>query len=187
MTNDCEIKNAIRGRYCRFMFPKLFTLILLILARYCAQGQVAIPAAGGKASSKEGSVSYSVGQVDFTTAKSEYGRVSEGVQQTYEISVISGLDEAKDFTLSCIVYPNPVIDYLTLKVDEKYILKLSYQIYTLDGKLIETKVIQSSETPIGMKTLRSQIYLLRVYDTQPALSSDPAQKRILKTFKIIKS
>ena len=186
MANDREMKNAIKGRYCRFMFRKLF-IILLSFAGYCAKGQVAIPAAGGKATSLKGSVSYSVGQVDFTTAKSDHGRVSEGVQQTYEISVISGLDEAKDFTLSCIVYPNPVVDYLTLKVDEKYLFKLSYQIYTLDGKLIETKVIQSSETPIGMKTFSSQIYFLRVYETQPALSSDPAQKRILKTFKIIKS
>ena len=180
------MKNIIKGRNCRSIIPKLMIVILVSLEGYCAKGQEAIPVAGGNASSLAGSVSYSVGQVSFTTARSFDGMVSEGVQQSYEIIVLSGLDEAKNLTLSCTVYPNPVVDYLTLKVDEKYLSTLSCQMYTLEGKLIETNVIHTSETSISMITLRSGTYFLRVYDTQPGLSPTPSQKRILKTFKIIK-
>jgi|CryBogDrversion2_1035201.scaffolds.fasta_scaffold26069_2 Secretion system C-terminal sorting domain len=171
----------------RFIHPKLMMVILLSLAGYCAKGQEAVPAAGGNASSAEGSVSYSVGQLGFTTFKSAEGRVSEGVQQTYEIAIVLELDEAKIFTLKCSAYPNPVVDYLTLSVDENHLFKLSCQLFTIDGKLIETKEIRTLETAIYMGTLRPAIYFLRVYETLPSSTFNHSPQRILKTFKIIKN
>ena len=58
------------------------------------QGQEAhasVNATGGNANSANGSVSYSVGQVFYTTAFSTNGSISEGVQQPFEISVLSDL------------------------------------------------------------------------------------------------
>jgi hypothetical protein len=128
------------------------------------KGQEAFPAAGSNSSGSEGSVSYSVGQVVYTTTISVDGIVSEGVQQTYEISVVSGLDEAKNFILTCSVYPNPVVDFLTLRVDENYLLKLSCQLYSSNGKIIEYKVINSSETSIFMGNLSPGLYFLRIFE-----------------------
>jgi hypothetical protein len=34
----------------------------------------------------------------------------------YEISVVTGIDEAKGINLSVTAYPNPTTDYLTLEV-----------------------------------------------------------------------
>jgi hypothetical protein len=196
------MKNTIRGIISRFNHSKLIVLILVTLTGFCAKGQQAIPAAGGNTSSLDGSVSFSIGQVAFTTTKSSDGRVSEGVQQTYEISVVRGLVEANNFSLTSLVfeleqaknfaiessvYPNPVIDYLTLRVDEKFLLKLSCELYTLDGKLIETKVIQALKTVFFMGNLPPEIYFLKVYQNQPASTPNHSPQRILKTFKIIKN
>ena len=187
------MNNTIKGEICRFIHPKLMVLILVTLAGFCAKRQQAIPSAGGNASSLEGSVSYSIGQVTFTTTKSSDGRVSEGVQQTYEISVVQGLVEANNFSLVLLafeleqaknlaiessVYPNPVIDYLTLRVDEKYLLKLSCKLYTLDGKLIEMKVIQELKTVFFMGNLPPEIYFLKVYQNQPASTPNHSPERV---------
>jgi hypothetical protein len=164
-------------------------IIAFLFSIFCngINGQEAFPAAGGNFSGSEGSVSYSVGQVVYMTSNSVDGIVSEGVQQTYEISIVLGLNEAKNFTLTCSVYPNPVVDYLTLRVDENYILKLSYQLYTSSGKIIEYKVINSSETSIFMGNLAPELYFLRIFETHAASSSNHTPLRALKIFKIIKT
>src|SRR6056297_978638 len=57
-----------------------------------ANAQQAMPASGGDASGSGGFVSYSVGQVVYTTHTGANGSVAQGVQQTYEIAVESGIE-----------------------------------------------------------------------------------------------
>ena len=196
------MNNTIKGTIYRFIHSNLMVLILVTLPGFCANRQQAIHAAGGNASSLGGSMSYSTGQVVFTRTKSSDGRVSEGVQQTYEISVVRELveennfslvsfsfvpQEATDFAIKSSIYPNSDIDCLTLSVDEKYLFKLSCELYTLDGNLIETKKIQALNTTVFMGNLPPEIYFLKVYQDQPASTPNHSPQRILKTFKIIKT
>ena len=97
---------------------KLSTLLFLGLGlTISVQAQKAIPASGGNATGTNGSVSYTVGQVLYTTNIGTNGSVAEGVQQPYEISVVVGIEQAKDINLICTVYPNPATDLLTLEVE----------------------------------------------------------------------
>ena len=101
---------------------KLSTVLLLGLGLTGLQAQTAIPATGGNVSGTGGSVSYSVGQVVYTTnTGGANGSVAQGVQQPFEISVVTGIDEANGITLQCSAYPNPTTDFLKLKV-ENFIL-----------------------------------------------------------------
>jgi len=102
-------------------------------------GQEAIPASSGNASGNGGIVSYSVGQAVYTTIRGAGGSATQGFQQTYEISVISGIENAKDISLSFVVYPNPAIDYLTLSITGDVQLPLIASLYNLYGKLISTQ------------------------------------------------
>jgi len=121
---------------------KLSILLLLGLGLSTLQAQEAIPASGGNASGSGGSVSYSIGQMVYSTNTGTNGSVAQGVQQPYEISEVIGLEEAKGINLKCIAFPNPTTDFLTLKVDVSATLKfqtLNYQLYDISGKFIESK------------------------------------------------
>ena len=96
---------------------KLIAVLLLGLGLTGLQAQETLTASGGNISGTGGSVSYSVGQVVYTTNTGANGSVAQGVQQPFEISAPVGIEEAKGINLSCLAYPNPATDYLTLSVD----------------------------------------------------------------------
>jgi hypothetical protein len=154
-----------------------YVLIILFLIGYTGmQAQTTIPTSGGTATGS-GSVSYTVGQIVYNTTSNSNGSVAQGVQQPYEISVITGIEAAKDINLIFSVYPNPTTDFLTLKVKNYDIENLSYWVYGISGNLIETKKVIADETQISMANQVSGIYFLKV-----------VQGNIeVKTFKIIKN
>lgn len=166
----------------RYKKLKLSVFLLLGLGITGLQAQEAIPASGGNASGSSGSVSYSVGQVVYQTHTGTNGSVAEGVQQPYEISVVTGLEEAKGINLTVSAYPNPTTDFLTLKVENYKTENLSYQLYDISGKLLENKKIESNETSISMTNLVSATYFLKVVKMQGI-----ASQKAVKTFKIIKN
>jgi len=152
-------------------------ILLLIFVFTGLQAQEAIPASGGDASGSGGSVSYSVGQIVYTTNTGTTGSVAQGVQQPFEISVVTELEEAEGISLQCSVYPNPATDYLVLKVENFDKEDLSYQLIDINGKPLENKKIAGNETSIVMSNLVPATYFLRV--TQ--------NKKEVKTFKIVKN
>ncbi len=141
------------------------------------RAQNAIPASGGNATGS-GTVSYSVGQVVYTTNTSiTNGSVAQGVQQPFEISIITGIKQAEDITLAFSTYPNPASDFLTLKVENYDNENLSYKLFDANGKLLESKNVTGNETIISMANLLPNLYFLKVI----------ANKNEIKTFKIIKN
>jgi hypothetical protein len=150
--------------------------LLLVLFTLAIKAQEAVPASGGTASGNGGSVSYTVGQVAYITISNGGGSVSQGVQQSFEIKVISGVEE-KRIDLQCSVYPNPANDYLRLKVENYNIESLRYQLFDIDGKLMLDNKIEGKETIILMEGMVPAAYFLKVTDNN----------KEVKTFKIIKN
>lgn len=157
---------------------KLSALLFLGLGLTGLQAQTSVNATGGNASGSGGSASYSVGQVVYTTNTGTNGSVSEGVQQAFEISVVTGIEEAKDIFLNVSAYPNPTTDYLELKVENLQLSELSYKLYDISGKVYQNKEIGNSITKIEMQNLPQGIYFIKVIDTK---------NKEFKTFKIIKN
>jgi hypothetical protein len=151
--------------------------LLLFLNIIEVRAQSTIPAGGGNASGTGGTVSYSVGQMLYTGNTGTTGSVAQGVQQPFEISVITGLERAININLICSVYPNPTVDFLTLKVENYDREGLSYKLFDVNGKLLESKKVTRNETSISMTNYIPAIYFLRVTDNR---------KEII-TFKIIKN
>ena len=157
---------------------KLSALLFLGLGLTGLQAQTSVNATGGNASGSGGSASYSVGQLANTTNTGTNGPVSEGVQQPFEISVVTGIEEAKDIFLNVSAYPNPTTDYLELKVENLQLSELSYKLYDISGKVYQNKEIGNSITKIEMQNLPQGIYFIKVIDTK---------NKEFKTFKIIKN
>ena len=165
---------------------KRFLVILLLMlvcgfATLTAQVlHAGIAAAGGNASGTGGSVSYSVGQLFYTTAFGANGSVSEGVQQPFEISVLSGMEDITGIDLFYAVYPNPTSGKLTLNVNASISLStqvMSYQLYDVNGKMLRNDRLIENETIIEMSDLISSTYFLKVIK----------DNKEVKVFKVIKN
>jgi len=158
---------------------KLTALLLLGIGFNNGYAQQATIASGGDASGSGGSVAYSVGQIVYTTNTGTTGSVTQGVQQPYEISITTGLLET-GVNLNLTAYPNPTTSYLMLQIDASAALSnqsMSYQLYDISGKLLESNTIVASSTTIKMEQMPTGTYLLKV--TQ--------NNKEVKTFKIIKN
>jgi hypothetical protein len=174
-------------------FKKIKLCVILMLAIGLAElkAQEAIPATGGNASGAGGSVAYTVGQVAYSTNLTSSGSESQGVQQPYEISVVSGLADDHEFSLNCSVYPNPASDFLLLSVageiQTSYIASLS----DMNGKIITNIIVSNTETKIDLRGLVPAVYFLKISGSkQNSLSKQMNNQtsviQIIKTFKIIK-
>jgi len=156
---------------------KLSALLLLGLGLTGLQAQESINATGGNASGSVGSASYSVGQIVYTTNTGTNGSVAQGVQQPYEISVVTAIEEAKGITLSVSAYPNPTADFLQLKVETEKLKDLSFQLFDMNGKLLQNEKITGDQTSIVMSNLEPATYFVKVIQ----------ENKEVKTFKIIKN
>ncbi len=159
------------------MTHSVITLTFFVfLALGNMQAQSTVAAAGGEAAGSGGSASFTTGQILYTTEKGNSGEsMAQGVQQPYEISIISGIDEAKDLRLSASLYPNPASDYLTLEVQDPS--GLSYRLYDIQGRLLESQIIVGTTTEIELKHLANAAYFLKIF----------RNRQQMKTFKIIKN
>ncbi|MDD4385778.1 MAG: T9SS type A sorting domain-containing protein [Bacteroidales bacterium] len=158
------------------------TLLTFAFSLSTVQAQESLNATGGNASGSGGSASYSVGQMVYTTHIGTNGSVAEGVQQPYEISIVTGLEEAREINLSLTAYPNPTTEYLTLSIDDyvqtRYTLfQLSYQLYDMQGELLQSESITGNQTSIFMGNLVPATYFVKVIQGN----------KEVKTFKIIKN
>jgi hypothetical protein len=155
------------------------TFIIICLLFFCRQthAQETVTTSGGNASGSGGTVSFTVGQVSYTTNESATGTVTQGIQQPYEIFVVTGLEEVKDISLEFFIYPNPASDFLKLKVENCKLENLVYQLYDVNGSLLQNGEISSKETIIQTGNLTPAAYYLRLIDNQ----------KEIKTFKIIKN
>jgi len=133
----------------RFVLPKnenymknvilLFTLAIFCSIAINIYAQESVNTTGGEAVGDGGSVSYSVGQVTYQTYTGTNGSVSQGVQQPFEISVVTAIEEAQNIKEA-----------------------LHFQLYDINAKLIQSGRITGNQTSIVMRNLEPATYFVRV-------------------------
>jgi hypothetical protein len=153
-----------------------FCLLFLSSLGNTVHAQSTIPAAGGNVTGTGGSVSFTVGQVVYTTISGTTGTVAQGVQQPYEISVVTAIKDPLDISLEFSVYPNPATDFIKLKIENYEAENLKYQLFDINGSLLKDNKVEGNETNIVMSNLLPATYFLKVTDNN----------KVVKTFKIIK-
>ena len=149
------------GRVLKIVALLFFTFVISLSTLLA---QEALMASGGNASGSGGSVSYSVGQIVYTTNTGSDGSAAQGVQQSFRNSVVTGLGD-EGISLHCTVYPNPATDFITIKVEDFDFSTLSLFLFDLQGNLLESKKIENDETIIFTENLVPSIYILKVVHT----------------------
>ena len=156
---------------------KTVVILLLGFGIITAHGQQATTATGGDATGSGGSAAYSVGQIVYTTNTGTTGSVAQGVQQAYEISVVTGIKNETKTSMSLVIFPNPTTSFLNLQIADLKKEQLTYQLTDALGKLIIENKITESSTQINMNAHAEAIYFLNVLENN----------QTVKTFKIIKN
>jgi|TARA_B110000908_G_scaffold153261_1_gene189611 hypothetical protein len=155
---------------------KIKLSVLLLGIGITAQAQQATTASGGDASGSGGTVAYSVGQVVYTSNTDASGTVCQGVQQAYEIFTV-GIKETK-LNISLSVFPNPTSANLTLQISDYNNEKLSYQLFDVQGKLLNNGQVTAQQTQINTTSLPPATYFINVVDQE---------NKNVQSFKIIKN
>lgn len=139
-------------------------LVLGLLWVSMAYTQESTTASGGDATGNGGSVAYSIGKIVYTTHTGSGGSMTQGSQYAYEIFTLGIKETVLDISL--IAFPNPTTDKLTLKINDYNNEKLMYQLYDIQGKLINTGQIDRQQTQINMSQMPSAMYFLNVVTPQ---------------------
>ena len=131
-------------------------------------------ASGVEAKGIGGSSSCSVGQIDYITLKdSLIGTIAQGLQQPYDILNLTTVETGINIS----IYPNPTKDFILLNVQDASTQNMTYILYDVLGKVIESKELSGNQTSISMVSLANDIYFIKVLENNTEL----------KFFKIIKN
>lgn len=165
-------------------FPKRWSglciaLFLLVSGYMDILAQSTVSATGGNGTGSGGSVSYTIGQVAYTNLSAETGSISLGVQQP-NLFLTVGMEEV-DITLSASLYPNPANTSTSLKLESQNELtangELAYNLFDMNGKLLQQQPISSVLTIIPMDQLTNGVYIIQV----------TRNKIEVKSFKVFKT
>jgi hypothetical protein len=154
---------------------KIFLFIIIVSCTSLLHAQQSVNTSGGSASGGGGSVTFSVGQVMYTSVADSTGQVSQGVQQAYEIFNV-GIKESM-LNISLAVFPNPTSNNLTLSINDYKKEKLTYQLFDLQGKLLISGDVTTKQTEINTSALASASYFVHVLNQE---------NQKVQSFKIIK-
>lgn len=154
---------------------KIYLTGILISASTLSYTQSNTVASGGDASGSGGTLSYTIGQIDYNNQTSASGNTNQGVQQPFEFyKITSGINESSLADVS--LYPNPTNEYIILKIDTS-LDNLNYNLHDMTGRIVSKGIISSNETKIDARDYAPGQYQLTIN-----------QKEIeLESFKIIKN
>lgn len=145
----------------------------IILTGFCAcfsllsLAQQNTVSSGGDATGSGGSVSYSVGQIDYINSTGSNGSVNQGVQQPFEFFKVD-LEEASFVDVN--LYPNPTNEFIILQL-ENFTNDLSFTLYDVNGKLVAEGIVEASETQIDMRSFARGQYHLAIKNTANDIQS----------------
>ncbi len=150
-------------------------ILLFFITKTNAQ-ETALPA-GGEATGAGGSMSFSVGQIADQTNLGGGITEAQGVQQPYEISVVTGLSSVGKLHIDMQVFPNPAQNNITLQIKHSSLANFYYTLTDQVGKVISQNKITQSSTAIDVHALAASSYFLSVY----------ADQQLINSFKILKN
>jgi predicted small secreted protein len=159
----------------KIQMKKIFNIVILFLMISGAlSAQHTIGPSGKDISTSGGAISYSVGQLVYTSSTGT-GSLRQGIQQNLEVFTI-GTPLMTSLNLKMVTYPNPTTDYLILELTDKTLTNLNYSLFDINGKVISNSKITEDVTRIQMQALSLGVYILNVSQLN----------KELKSFKIIK-
>ena len=153
----------------------IITLLFILTITMDVSAQQTANTSGKNVSQNNTSVSYSIGELYYNTTLNSNSVITQGIQQPYEIYLISGIGNEKDVMLIT-AFPNPTTTTLKLLIQDIKLDGLNYKLYDLLGKEILSGEIINNQTELDLNNLMPAVYFIKVF----------RYNSNLKYFKIIK-
>ena len=155
------------------------TKSLLILSfAFCAtiqiQAQNNTVSAGADAEGSNGSISYSIGQVIYTSATGINGSINQGVQQPYDYDVITGIEHTE---IDLSLYPNPTLGQVNLTIVDSRTQEYSMSLFDATGRLLLQTSKLNELNSFSMESYAAGAYTLSVFK----------KEELVKSFRIIRN
>ena len=127
------------------------------------QAQPATLSSGGNGTGTGGSFAYSIGQTVYTAQSNSSTSLSKGVQQGFELFLITGLEDEDRFGLAATVFPNPTSNYLSVEI-KNYSPDTAMEIFLFDakGQQVHRQQVVDVQTQLQMEHLSSALYVLKL-------------------------
>ena len=155
--------------------PILFIMLLFLSAgALTAQLQV-ISSAGGVAENSNGSISWTLGETVAGTLEGSDGIIDQGFQQS-NLEVTTAVEGPDDLDIQTAAYPNPVQNQLTVEVQNQENLALHFQLFDLNGKLLQEEPVEASKFTLNLSEHPAGQYILQIRSDQ----------ELIKSFNIVK-
>lgn len=145
----------------KFTKPITIAALLIIMATQSGFAQKTVPAAGGNGIGVGGTSSYTAGQIEYETISGSNGSAALGVQQPFEISVLTGPGVTEE-VIGYKVYPNPTDKDLFLFVETELTQATTYELFDWQGMFLEQTLVNEDRNIISMEAYPSGVYVLRV-------------------------
>ena len=153
-------------------FIIIFSFLLFI--SNVKQAQEAVVSGGNYYENSMGSTSWTLGEIITETFRSDEVILTQGFQQPG--LTVTSIDEHPELDFKITAFPNPVKDYLNIKLDTDTFERLSYELFDSKGNILLQKRFTSNLANISLQNLDPAVYFLRIIH----------DKKVLKTFKIVK-
>jgi hypothetical protein len=156
---------------------KTKSLLILSIA-FCAtiqiQAQNNTVSAGADAEGSNGSISYSIGQVVYTSATGINGSINQGVQQPYDYDVITGIEHTE---IELALYPNPTLGQVNLTIADPRTQEYSLSLFDATGRLFLQTSKLNELNSFSMESYAAGAYTLSVFKNE----------ELVKSFRIIRN
>ncbi|MBN1820613.1 MAG: T9SS type A sorting domain-containing protein [Prolixibacteraceae bacterium] len=140
---------------------KINVILLMLFYINISYAQEVIGTSGGFDENSNFQISWTIGEPMTETFQGSNLVLTQGFHQSFlsvtEISSISLL------SFGIKVYPNPVHTYVNLSISDEIRNDWIYRLFSLDGKLLTEKQVDSNISRISMQRLVASNYILKVY------------------------
>lgn len=123
------------------------------------RGQQAVTPAGGESTGGGGTVSWTVGQIDYDATLATGGSVQRGVQQPYEW-LVTLTPDAQEPSVS--VWPNPATEAVQISWASPLPGPAHYTLYTAAGALVQQGPVTGTSVSVPLAAQASGTYLILI-------------------------
>lgn len=150
----------------------LCPVLLISLQAYTQQ---VTSTAGGSGQSGGNTINWTLGETVTTTLTSVNTTITQGFHQPTLGVTSSNFSGNHSFTIDA--YPNPMASYVVLELHQANFRDFQYQLYDMNGKLLEFKRIERETSILIMEDRTAGFYILKILHMDKEVKSFEIIKR----------
>ena len=134
-------------------------IITLFIGSFKAISQNSFLTNGNTINQSEGSISYSIGQLNQNHVQNSSFFISEGVQQPLEIIDVLGISSLKP-TNTISIYPNPTTDIVALQFDQALSNNIQIVLKDIAGRVLVSEELNFNTSTLSIGHLPKAILMI---------------------------